>query len=456
MLRITVSLMIAAGACSSSQLNAQDRQPKPSTLSADEVRASIERVDQEIGEGEEAFSKTPQAKKISELWNAKELRAREHADTNNAVRTEIERLEGAPEVKATLQLLRELRKQRSDLVDQHYAHAYQEGIARARLNHQELTRFAVTTPELQAIRLTVLTFPRIDGSTSTQPLAALIACHTFGAPRAWVSRDQPERPNDLFGLHGSEWPEVQLAEYKLIATGETIAANRVAGIINTMLATNASTHDAYLNVIEGRSDIGLICRQPSTDETAAAKKAGVELDITPVARDAFVFIVNEKNAVANLTTAEIRKLYSSKDPAPFHAYQRSENSGSQELMKSLVMKGTPLYTPTGKYQGPPLAHESMMSSVFLKLTSDEAGLAYSVWYYEQFMIGSARTKMIGVDGVQPTFETIQQGAYPYVAPVMFVCRKRLAADSPTMKLRQWLLSAEGQAVVKQSGYVPVK
>ena len=39
-----------------------------------------------------------------------------------------------------------------------------------------------------------------------------------------------------------------------------------------------------------------------------------------------------------------------------------------------------------------------MSPVFLELTSDKGGLAYSVYYYERFMSGSPRTRTIAVDG----------------------------------------------------------
>jgi ABC-type phosphate transport system substrate-binding protein len=39
--------------------------------------------------------------------------------------------------------------------------------------------------------------------------------------------------------------------------------------------------------------------------------------------------------------------------------------------------------------------------------------------------------------------------------VYVVTRKDAAAGSPALKYRDWLLSPDGQRVVKQSGYVPV-
>ncbi len=96
-----------------------------------------------------------------------------------------------------------------------------------------------------------------------------------------------------------------------------------------------------------------------------------------------------------------------------------------------------------------------MSSVFLKLTSDKEGLAYSVHYYERFMSGSPRTRTIAVDGVEPTFESIRQRKYPHTTEVFVVTRKGIDPTGPTARLRDWLRSPEGQSVVRESGYVPL-
>jgi phosphate transport system substrate-binding protein len=140
---------------------------------------------------------------------------------------------------------------------------------------------------------------------------------------------------------------------------------------------------------------------------------------------------------------------------PITAYQREENSGSQQLMKNLVMKDVPLYRPTEEYQLGPQLIGRIMSSTFLELTSDEKGIGYSVYYYEHFMSGSPRTCTIAVDGVEPNPETIGKRKYPYVSEVFVVTRKGLSKDAPAAKMRAWLLSPEGQSVVRASGYVPL-
>jgi phosphate transport system substrate-binding protein len=86
---------------------------------------------------------------------------------------------------------------------------------------------------------------------------------------------------------------------------------------------------------------------------------------------------------------------------------------------------------------------------------DRLGLGFSVYYYAAVMFSNPQVKMIGVDGVTPTSASISSRSYPLAAEVYVVTRKDAAAESPALHYRDWLLSADGQRVVKQSGYVPV-
>jgi phosphate transport system substrate-binding protein len=265
-------------------------------------------------------------------------------------------------------------------------------------------------------------------------------------------------------LFGRSEPELELLEFTLQAQASEPAEQRLAVIINRLLAHNASTHEAYVNLIDGKSEIGLLARAPSPDELELARTQNVDLDVVPCALDAFVFLVNTENPVRNLTTSQIRDIYAGNiedwkkvggRKRGITAYQREENSGSQQLMRELVMKDVPFKKPTERYVGVPQLVGHLMSSVFLELTSDKGGLAYSVYYYERFMSGSPRTRTIAVDGAEPTFDTIRRRKYPYATEVFAVTRKGIDPQAPAARLRDWLLSAEGQSVVRESGYVPL-
>ncbi len=336
--------------------------------------------------------------------------------------------------------------------------------------HRQLAaQIAPPTPHLRELGLDILSFPKIDGSTSTQPLATLIACRHFDLPVEWIGRIQlrdedarrrrVEASNPLGGGFGPVDAELQLAEYTLSPASPRVEDKRVAGIVRDYIVSNAATHEAYVNIIQGTSGLGLLARGPSQKERELARAAGVELEVVPCALDAFVFIVAIDSPVLGLSRQQIRDIYSGKATSwsqfdPQHqrriiAYRRPKNSGSEELMESLVMKETPMPPALSSVVG------SLMSSVFLELTNKPDGIAYSVRYYEHFMAGSAKTRTIAVDGIIPNYETIETRSYPFVAEVYAVIRHDSDANAPPRRLLEWLLTLEGQSVVKQSGYVPI-
>lgn len=335
--------------------------------------------------------------------------------------------------------------------------AYEQGIREASARHSALPKSA-ETPQLEAMKFDVLSFPQFDGSTSTQPLVGLIACKALRVPYTWVSRDRWRPTWMRRDALSRDRPEAKLAEFFVMAHGGGIRENRLARIVNHLLTNNASTHDAYVNLIEGRSELGLLVREPSSDERDLAAKKNVELVVDPIALDALVFIVHRRSLVSAVTTNEIIGLYSNPRIVTkgLHPLHRERNSGSHELMKKLIMKNRELKELQHGFEvDTDSAYTSFMAGVYLKITEYEPGLAYSVWYYERYMIGSGNTKTLSVDGVHPTYETIRDRRYPYVTPVMLVTRKSLPEDSEAASLRAWLLSSEGQRVIKESGYVPI-
>ena len=131
----------------------------------------------------------------------------------------------------------------------------------------------------------------------------------------------------------------------------------------------------------GKCDIIIASRDISRNEKAAAESLGVELETAPLAIDALVFIVNPKNPVKNLTTDQVRKIYTGEITnwkevgGVDHAitpYIRDADSGSQEKMETLVMNG--LNMIDGTYM--PEIIGSQMASPYLQLEHDEYGIGY--------------------------------------------------------------------------------
>jgi ABC-type phosphate transport system substrate-binding protein len=355
--------------------------------------------------------------------------------------------------------------------------------------HEELRKAASQpTVALGKLGLDVPHYPRIDGSTSTHPLSVIIACRTFDIPYEWIYPEpsrfsyysRPELPEHLFMVEPWFGPrakvyhpvsaEFDIAAARVVAKPPANGQDRMAIIINSLLAVSANTHAAYENLINGTCDLNLTARGPSDDERKLASEKGVKIRLEPIARDALVFIVNHKNEVKGLTRQQAVDIYEGKirtwpelgwtpenkdkrkDGQNIWPLGRERNSGSRELFDSLVMKGRPL-------QGDKGWEEMIIGSMggpFNRVTQEPQTLSYSVYYYEHYQALSPYTRTLAIDGVEPTAETIASGKYPLVAEVYAACREGEAADSPAMKMLNWLISPEGQAVIKESGYVPAK
>lgn len=283
--------------------------------------------------------------------------------------------------------------------------------------------------------ITVENYPRVDGSTSAHPLQVVIACHLLGTSYSW----QDWMDGTMRAVPISADPD-KLDEVNFIAT-------------NT---THNGTHDAYVNLIEDRADVILVARQPSQDELTLAAEKGVDLDVSGMALDAFVFITNVDNPVVSLEVSQVQGIYTGAitnwkevggDDGVINAYQRNDNSGSQELMLSLVMDGLDMI------DAPDMILFGMMGPIN-KISTDELGLGYTVYFFKQFMAPSDRLKMIGINGVQPTYETIGSRSYLYTTEVYVVTRTGQDPQSAAARMGRWLKTPAGQEVVRESGYVP--
>ena len=128
---------------------------------------------------------------------------------------------------------------------------------------------------------TIENAPVIDGSDSTEPLRTLLMCRLLGIDCEWMKDDTYTLTWRVF------------ADYRSLSV-----ENR--NLLNKKLL-NWNTHQSFVDCIDGKNDIIITARGISRDESVYAKEKGVELLSRPIAKDAFVFIVNAGNPVKNLT-----------------------------------------------------------------------------------------------------------------------------------------------------------
>lgn len=273
------------------------------------------------------------------------------------------------------------------------------------------------------------TFPKMDASLATQPLTDAFYRNFLGLEPNADGYD--EYTNTHWG-------------YERLITG----------------------HTTFESGEYGDRDI-IVVTYPSKEEQQLAADNNVELDITKVVNEGFVFFVNKDNPINNLTIKQIQDIYSGKITnwkevggldEKIVPYQRPVNSGSQSGMLELVMKdenGNPIQMiePTKE-----TFESTMMGIIEAVADYDNArqALGYSYYYYANTMFTKDSIKLISIDGVEPNNDTIKDGSYPIRTAYYIVTRKDTPAESPVAKLKEAMLSERGQIIAENAGYVPVR
>ena len=252
-------------------------------------------------------------------------------------------------------------------------------------------------------------YPRVDGSTATIPLIEAVESLLLDKPRSEIS------------------------------------------------VTVSKTSGAYLALAENRADVLLV--YDGGAEVRAELDADKQFETVPIGKDALVFLVNRDNPISNISTEQVQKIFTGEytnwkevggSDEPIRAYQRGIGSGSQALMDKLVMRGLPMGDPATVQ-----VIESMggLIDAVVDYAGGSEGIGYNVFYYVTEMRSNDYIKILSIDGVEPTYDTIQSGQYPYVSEFFSVIRKSEPHNSPARALHRWMLSNEAQNLMANEHYV---
>ena len=276
-------------------------------------------------------------------------------------------------------------------------------------------------------------------------------------PAASLPEEEPEEPfqftrENLPKLDGSTSTAPLAQAMCAVLLGEDL--DQVADLINF-----SRTTQSYRNLMQGQADL-LLAAEPAPEVLAELEDGGKWL-LTPFATDALVFVVNQDNPVDSLTTEQVQKIYTGEitnwsqvgganmDIIPF---QRNAEAGSQTMFEKLVMADLPLMDPPTDWTSNSM--EGLLQAV-RGYDNSPAAIGYTVYYYANDMEMAKGLKVLAIDGVQPSADAIRAGEYPFLNPYYVAIAKDAAEDSPTRVLYDWVLGPDGQKLAELEGYVPV-
>lgn len=204
-----------------------------------------------------------------------------------------------------------------------------------------------------------------------------------------------------------------------------------------------NTVRGYKAVVDGGTDV-FFSAAPSAEQKKYAEDKGVELIYVPIGLEAFVFFVNEKNPVDNLTVEEVKSIYGGK------INSWSEVGGADRAINPVTrLKGSGSQSVMDKFMGDKPIVKNPMNALA------GASIGYSFRYYLNDMVGNESVKMLSLNGAYPDKKNIADKKYPLVYEFYAVYR----ADNNNKnipKLINWILSEEGQELIEKSGYVKIE
>jgi phosphate transport system substrate-binding protein len=83
-------------------------------------------------------------------------------------------------------------------------------------------------------------------------------------------------------------------------------------------------------------------------------------------------------------------------------------------------------------------------------------IGYSFLFYSTEMVKNDQIKLLSIDGIYPSRETIQDGSYPFSDSFYAIFIDTDDKNENIEVFIEWMLSGQGQILVSKTGYIPIK
>jgi len=237
----------------------------------------------------------------------------------------------------------------------------------------------------------------------------------------------------------------------------------------------SKTHGAWLNLADGKADI-IFLVAPTKEELDYFTEKGVDFEMKIYGYDGLVFIGNESNKVNNLTSKQIRDIYSGKIKdwkkvggvnSDIIVYIRDEQSGSQRLFESLVWDGYKMpdfssmgfmegeVNPTVTQRKAKIKVDDDMSTITKNVLLNQYSIGFNIMSYIDTEFSNSTLKLFSIDGYAPTTENFASGNYPFLTTSYVVIRADEPKDSPARQLYNWVGSEESYKLISENSTLSV-
>jgi len=207
----------------------------------------------------------------------------------------------------------------------------------------------------------------------------------------------------------------------------------------------------FAALIDKTAAIGMASRPAKPEEIANGKAKGVEMKETIVAYDGIAVIVNTANSIKGLTKKQVEQIFTGEvtdwsavggSGGKISVYTRNTSSGTYAEFKELAMKKRDYAPDSQKLAG----NEQIAQEV----SKNPNGVGYVGLAYTK----AGGIKVVPIDGASPSKESVLAKTYPYARPTFYYTN-----GDPTGAVKEFIdftVGPEGQKIVEQVGFVPIK
>ena len=245
------------------------------------------------------------------------------------------------------------------------------------------------------------------------------------------------------------------------------SAQRIKGS-DTVLPVAQQTAERFMNqhpdtrvtVTGGGTGVGISALLDQTrpikfSEKMKIKSAGEDVAEIVVAYDALAVVAHPSNPVKQLTRQQLEDIFRGKitnwkqvggDDRKIVVYSRETSSGTYEFFKESVLKNK-------NYMASSLSMPAT-GAIIQSVSQTKGAIGYVGLAYVSPRVKTLSVSYDGKHYAAPTVENATNKTYPIVRPLYYYYNVKKKAEIDP--LVQYILSPDGQDIIKKSGYIPVK
>jgi phosphate transport system substrate-binding protein len=206
------------------------------------------------------------------------------------------------------------------------------------------------------------------------------------------------------------------------------------------IVSESGSNSAIKLVLSNTIDVGFVSR--ALTDAEKQKVTGIAIGFSGTA-----VIVNSANIVTNLTRDQVRQIYAGEvmswvvlggtEPM-IRAYIREANAATRQNFEAFVFGGAvPAY-------GKNVIQQTEVEAMFTAVSSFRG--AIGIASTGSRTASDKRVKMLSIDGITPTQETIASGDYKIVRPLAVIYSNTAEMKPAVRAFFDFVKSAEGQRI----------